>query len=240
MKNAAFALAIDAPVCRYVDLDGCTEHACERVLSDEERARAGRFRFARDGQRFMSAHVALRELLAAYTGLRAEALRFVTSAFGKPSLPDQPRTRFSLSHSQGLGLIAIGGRGPLGADVEWLRTVPDAPALAAQHFTRRENEALAALPAHERNRAFLTCWTRKEACLKAIGLGLMVPPESFEVGVTPERRSVEVPLAGRILWLVLGPAPSRMDSVGSLAEWRQTQIPATAARSMASTSQVCA
>ncbi|WP_198087103.1 4'-phosphopantetheinyl transferase superfamily protein [Variovorax sp. E3] len=223
MQSATLARAIDAPVCRYVDLDEFTDLLPAQVLSDEERARAGKFRFATDRQRFVAAHIALRQALAAHTGLRADTLSFATGSFGKPSLPGRPRTQFSLSHSQGLALIAIGGRGPLGADIEQLRPMPDAPALAARHFTPRENEALARLPARERDHAFLTCWTRKEACLKAIGVGLLVPPRSFEVGLEPDCRSVELPVAGRILWLVLGPAPARLDSVGSIAEWRETQ-----------------
>ena len=230
MGHLASALSIDAPVCRYVDLDSFTDLLPAQILSDEERARAAAFRFAADRQRFVASHIALRQALAEHAGLRAEALHFATGAFGKPSLSGCPRTRFSMSHSRSLALIAIGGRGPLGADVEQLRAVPDAPALAARHFTPRENEALAALPARERDQAFLTCWTRKEACLKAIGVGLLVPSDSFEVGITPDCRSIELPMAGRILWLVLGPAPSCMDSVGALAEWRETNIRATAPR----------
>lgn len=54
-------------------------------------------------------------------------------------------------------------------------------------------------------------------------MGLLLSSQSFEVGLEPDRRSVELSVAGRILWLVLGPAPARMDCVGSLAEWRQTE-----------------
>ncbi|MBT2332545.1 4'-phosphopantetheinyl transferase superfamily protein [Variovorax paradoxus] len=230
MEDAVFfgLSSIEAPVCRYLDLDDCAGPEAERVLSDEERERAARLQFAADRRRYVAAHVALRHALAEQTGERAEALRFTRSAFGKPSLSGWPRVRFSLSHSQALGLIAIGGRGPLGVDVEQLRQVPDALELAEQNFTRCEYEALAALPAVERHRAFLTCWTRKEACLKAIGLGLIVPPNRFEVGLESDCRSVEVPVAGRILWLALQSAPARPDSVGSLAEWRQTHAHAIA------------
>lgn len=233
MQSATLARALDAPVCQYVDLDEFTDLLPTQVLSRDELARAENFRFATDRQRFVAAHIALRQALAAHTGLRADALNFTVGSFGKPALPAPPRTQFSLSHSQGLALIAIGGRGPLGADVEQLRPVPDARALAAQHFTQRENAALAELPARERDHAFLTCWTRKEACLKAIGIGLLVPPCSFEVGLTPDCRSIELPVAGRILWLVLGPAPARMDCVGSVAEWRETQIRAVVRGPMA-------
>jgi 4'-phosphopantetheinyl transferase len=223
MNSSAYALSIDAPLCRYVDLDSFTDLLPAQLLSDEECSRAASFRFPADRQRFVAAHIALRQALAEYTGLHHAALHLATGSFGKPSLSGHSRTQFSLSHSRGLALIAVGGRGPLGADVELLRPVPDAAMLAAEHFTRREQEALAALPSHERDRAFLTCWTRKEACLKAIGVGLLLSPQSFEVGVTADRRSVELSVAGRILWLVLGPAPERLDCVGALAEWRQTE-----------------
>ncbi len=227
MSSSAHALSIDAPLCRYVDLDSFTDLLPAQLLSAEECTRAASFRFPADRQRFVAAHVALRQALAEYTGLHSAALHLSTGSFGKPSLSGHTRTQFSLSHSQGLALIAVGGRGPLGADVELLRPMPDAEALAAEHFTRREQEALAATPARERDRAFLTCWTRKEACLKAVGVGLLLSPQSFEVGVTPDCRSVELSVAGRILWLVLRPAPARMDCVGSLAEWRQTEARAS-------------
>ncbi|MET3377997.1 MULTISPECIES: 4'-phosphopantetheinyl transferase superfamily protein [Variovorax] len=223
MNSSAYALSIDAPVCRYVDLDSFTDLLPAQVLSEEERARAENLRSPIDRQRFVAAHIALRQALSEYTGLHNAALQLSTGSFGRPSLSGHTRTQFSLSHSQGLALIAIGGRGPLGADVELLRPVPDAAVLAAEYFTHREQEALAALPAHERDRAFLTCWSRKEACLKAIGVGLLVSSQTFEVGLAPERRSVELSVAGRILWLVVGPAPERLDCVGSLAEWRQTE-----------------
>jgi 4'-phosphopantetheinyl transferase len=226
MGHAGFfgLCSVEAPVCRYIDLDEDAGPEAESILSVEELERAARLQFEADRRHYVAAHAALRRALAAHTGERAETLRFTHSAFGKPSLSGWHRVRFSLSHSRALGFIAIGERGPLGVDVEQLREVPDALELAGQHFTRSECEALAALPEVERHRAFLTCWTRKEACLKAIGLGLIVPPECFEVGLESDCRSVEVPVAGRILWLALQPAPFRSDSVGALAEWRQTHV----------------
>jgi len=229
MGHAGFfgLCSVEAPVCRYLDLDEDAGPEAEGILSDEERERAARLQFDADRRHYVAAHAALRHALAAQTGEHAEALRFNHGAFGKPSLAGRSRVRFSLSHSRALGLIAIGARGPLGVDVEQLREVPDALELAERHFTRSECEALAALPAAEQNHAFLICWTRKEACLKAIGLGLIVPPECFEVGLESDCRSVEVPVAGRILWLALQPAPFRSDSVGALAEWRQTHVHAS-------------
>ena len=148
-------LSIDVPLCLYVDLDRFAGLPSEQVLSDEERERAESFRSPLDRQRYVASHLALRQALSEYTGLQHAELHLSKGSFGKPSLTGHARTQFSLSHSQGLALIAIGGRGPLGADIELLRPVPDAAVLAAEHFTRREQEALAALPVHERDRAFL-------------------------------------------------------------------------------------
>ena len=71
--------------------------------------------------------------------------------------------------------------------------MPDAAQLAEAHFTEDECEALALLHGPERERAFLHCWTRKEACLKAVGLGLGLDTRCFHVGIEADARSVWLP-----------------------------------------------
>lgn len=218
MNAATFAVLPAALDVRYVELEGRDERRDARILCDEERERANRFRFARDRRRFVAAHAALRRALAEHTDLAAGALRFRQGAFGKPELLDRPSPQFNLSHSGALALLAIGRRCPVGVDVEQLRPVPDALALASACFTRQENEALAALPLPDRDHAFLTCWTRKEACLKAIGTGLMLAPDSFEVGLEAEPLSVSFQARDQCVCVALQPAPGREGSVGSVAQ----------------------
>ncbi|SCK42137.1 4'-phosphopantetheinyl transferase [Variovorax sp. HW608] len=178
-----------------VDLD--TPPADTGCLSQAERERAGRFVFARDRERFVAAHVALRQLLSSHTGIAASELEFVQGEAGKPSLIRPAGLQFNLSHSKSVALIAIGTAGAeIGVDVEVLRSMPDADAMAASYFTEAEQRALAALPPARRERAFLACWTRKEACLKAIGLGLGVDTRSFEAGVDERDREVRIPVCG--------------------------------------------
>jgi 4'-phosphopantetheinyl transferase len=152
-------------------------------LSDEERQRAERFLHAHDRRRYTVAHAALRLLLARYTGVDIHALRFAAGPQGKPALAGAgaPAISFNLSHSGELALVAVSTPARLGVDVEQLRPIDDAGTIARSFFAAAEEAALAAVPPADRDRAFLTCWTRKEAFIKALGGGLSIDLASFEV-----------------------------------------------------------
>ncbi len=183
-----------------VDLDQPVPTSAYARLSAEEIARAGRFVFPRDRQRYIAAHAALRQLLAQRlsNGVKAEPepLTFVAGRHGKPALAAPTRLHFNLSHSHGVALVALSDDCELGVDIEQIRPMTDATAMAAAYFTSAEQAALAACEADAgaaaRDRAFFTCWTRKEACLKAFGIGLYLATHGFEVGVLPAARTVEI------------------------------------------------
>lgn len=172
-----FQIDLDRPVLQC-ELD---------ILSQEEVERADRLRFAKHRERFLAAHAALRCILSAQTGLTPEALCFQVAPDGKPLLRCEPELAFNLSHTEGMGLVAlsIGSQGCLsvGVDIEMLRPMPDALELANTHFLAAEREQLEGLEPSLRSHAFLTGWTRKEAYLKAIGTGLSVevlPPTGVD------------------------------------------------------------
>lgn len=142
------------------------------LLSPEETARAARFRFARDREAFVARRATLRALLARHTGLPPGTLRLTAEAGGKPFAPEAPGLAFNVSGTPGLALVAIGRGGPLGVDVEALRPVPDALDVARRFFSADEADALAGLAPEARGRAFLVAWTRQEARLKGLGVGL--------------------------------------------------------------------
>ena len=70
-------------------------------------------------------------------------------------------------------------------DVEAVRTLEDADAIAARFFSARENGVYRALDPREKPLGFFNCWTRKEAFIKAIGDGLYRPLDSFDVSLAP-------------------------------------------------------
>jgi 4'-phosphopantetheinyl transferase len=175
-----------------VDLDAGSDAEAESTLDAAEHARAARFVFDRDRRRYVAAHVALRRLLAMRTNREPSRLSFDAGRFGKPHLRGDPRCAFSLSHSGHLALVALADDGEIGVDLELIRSVPDADALAAAHFTAAERASLAVASDAQRDLQFLCAWTRKEACLKAVGCGLSVPPDSFETGTDMAPRDIVV------------------------------------------------
>lgn len=188
-----------------VALDGPLPAHAQSLLSPDEVARAGRFRFERDRHRFVAARAALRGLLADHLGESPAALRFVYGAQGKPALAMKPGCRFNLSHTGGWGLVALdleGGNAQVGVDIEGLRAMPDALALAATALHRQDVDALQMLAAPLRSHAFLTAWTRGEACLKALGTGFSGPGIPI-VGIDASPRHVRLPAgAGEQLALI--------------------------------------
>jgi 4'-phosphopantetheinyl transferase len=128
----------------------------------------------------------LRDLLGRYLQTEPGQISFVYNAFGKPDLGPRfgNRVKFNLSHSGGLALIAIATAPNVGVDLEHIRTQSDYADIARRFFSAAEVDSLLALPSHLHVEAFFSCWTKKEAYLKACGEGLAIPLNSFSVPLT--------------------------------------------------------
>lgn len=162
--------------------------ALSRLLCDEERSRAARFRFERDRRRFIVARAHLRGLLAARLGAAPDAIEFVYGANGKPALATrfaESGWRFNLSHCEELAVYAFSRAGEIGIDVEAVHALAEADDIAARVFSRRENQAYRALAPRDRPLGFFRCWTRKEAFVKALGDGLSMPLADVDVSAAP-------------------------------------------------------
>jgi 4'-phosphopantetheinyl transferase len=160
----------------------------EATLSPDETARADRFHFANDRSRFVAARGLLRELLGAYLQQSPAGLEFSYGQHGKPALSGTSASGelcFNLSHSSGLAVYAIARSRTLGIDVEHLRADSAGEDIARRYFSGREVSDLQTLAADERVEGFFRCWTRKEAYLKATGMGLQIPLDSFSVSLLP-------------------------------------------------------
>lgn len=154
----------------------------ETLLDAGERARWQRFRFPEDRLRFLVGRAFLRRVLASTLG-RSDpaALQFVTAEHGKPELAgaDAGTLHFNLSHTDAMLVLATSRQYAVGVDVEALTRKVELMPLAQRYFAPQEYDALLLLDDDARRERFFTLWTLKEAWLKACGLGLHVPLDSF-------------------------------------------------------------
>jgi 4'-phosphopantetheinyl transferase len=213
-----------------LDQPGPIVAACEAHLSSDERGRTDRFHFARDRRRFVVARAALRDVLGRYLALPPVQVAFTYGPQGKPALDAAIHTaplQFNLSHCDELALIAVTARRSIGVDLERVREIEDLLVMAERTFSRHETAALLALPEAQRPEAFLNCWTRKEAFVKALGDGLSWPLDQFDVSLAPDEPARLLAVAGDPAavgrWRLCALAPAD-GYVGALAvegdDWR--------------------
>ncbi len=157
------------------------------LLNQEEQERAARFKFPAPRNQFVLSRAMLRQVLARYLRIAARDVHFRTTTNGKPELAATCQVhddfRFNLSHTAGAAVIAITRLRQVGIDVERIRMDTNALELAERFFSRPEVEWLHSQPTAEQIPAFFTCWTGKEAYIKAHGEGLSMSLSSF--GVLP-------------------------------------------------------
>jgi 4'-phosphopantetheinyl transferase len=108
------------------------------------------------------------------------AVEIRATSSGKPEIDPAYGIMFNTSRSGPLSLVAV-AREPVGVDVEQLRPLDDAVEMAEVHFAEKERQLMSTVPSASRDETFLALWTRKEAVVKAFGVGLAVPLDSFEV-----------------------------------------------------------
>jgi 4'-phosphopantetheinyl transferase len=197
-------------------LDGPSEADHFGMLSASERERAARFLFEIHRRRFVAARASLRRVLGLCLDRDPAGLVFDYTERGRPSLrlASHPDFDFNLAHSGDLALLAFSSR-RVGVDVERLREMPNALAIARRFFSPREVAALKRLAEDARREGFFSAWTRKEALIKAVGTGLAGLKET-EVSLAPD----EIPAVlsapgGAEAWQVfhLEPSPGFVGAV---------------------------
>jgi len=164
------------------------QESCYELLSAEEREKALRYRVERPRTEFVMTRSALRSLLARYLGSSPQTVRFRYTEHGKPILDGSSELKFNVSHTEGLALMAFASGRDVGVDVERLQPTTDVRKLAERFFSIREREELGKLDGEELHAAFLRCWTRKEAYIKARGEGLSLPLHQFDVSIAPDEQ----------------------------------------------------
>ncbi|MCP3677255.1 MAG: 4'-phosphopantetheinyl transferase superfamily protein, partial [Deltaproteobacteria bacterium] len=141
---------------------------------------------------FIAARGFLREVLGAYLDIVPREVEFVYGEFGKPALRNPPSLSplyFNTSYSGEVVLVGISAVAELGVDIEYQRDGLSFGDIAKNFFSPGETGILKLCPALERKKRFYECWTMKEAVTKALGAGLKMALDSFEVDFTSSEGS---------------------------------------------------
>lgn len=170
--------------CVSLEVGETRLHSLKDLLSEDERSRAESYHFERHRRRYIACRGQLRKILAGYIQCSTTSIEFQYGDRGKPDLAagqTASKTKFNVSKSEELALIAVTNAGHIGIDIEHLRPVSDAAKLAQRYFAAPEVETLLSAPTSLHERIFLEIWTRKEAFIKATGQGLSYPLNQFAV-----------------------------------------------------------
>lgn len=149
------------------------------LLEPLERGRYDSYRREPDRRRFLTGRVLAKTVAAEVLGERVERIAFDATCadcgkpHGRPTLPGST-LQLSITHSgERVGLALCDGA-PVGIDVETAArdSIED---LIGYALNDTERTMLDGLPPAARHEAFFVCWSRKEALMKASGLGLKLP-----------------------------------------------------------------
>ena len=182
-------------------------------LCDEENTRSKHLRGEKNRIRWICSRVALRTIVATLVGRDPAHIRFEYGPFGKPRLSVEAGQRplhFSLSRSGDLCLIATCSDHPVGIDVEQMSSEGGEDWIAEQVFTPREKAMLQSLAGPQKRRVFLDLWTRKEACTKAMGMGLQASLRDLDVSGTDAKLPANFPaeMKGSAGWRLVPLSPA--------------------------------
>lgn len=151
-------------------------------LNEQELLRAAGYRFAHHRNAFIASRIATRSVLSNYLHCAAKDICFRYGQHGKPIIESPPTAlTFNLSHSDSRMLIAIGTRFALGVDLETLSTGRSFAEAINHNLNPCEQASIANAPNHLKDRLLLQYWTQKEAFVKALGVGLSLPPRDVDV-----------------------------------------------------------
>ena len=184
-----------------LDLARCDLDFISQCLSGEEWTRAHRFRFGVYQDRYIAGRAILRTLLGRYLGSLPEKVSLSQTEWGKPILGGDMPFHFNVSHSEDLMLIAL-SPSPIGIDVEHIRPLDELDMMAKSVFSPEELDLWRRLKPEAKLESFFRLWTRKEALLKGIGLGITEHTQTVSVFFDTESDVATPPHLTNEKWIV--------------------------------------
>ncbi|MDF2503344.1 4'-phosphopantetheinyl transferase superfamily protein [Clostridium sp.] len=149
-----------------------------KYVSEEKSQRLSKFKITDDKKRGVLGELLVRYLICDNLKIKNNEINFTNNKYGKPFIKDYIGLEYNISHSNQLVVCAVGDYG-VGIDIEYIKNVE----LGAANylFAKHEYEVFNSLPEHKKLEYFYSVWTLKESFIKAKGLGLSIPMNSFSI-----------------------------------------------------------
>lgn len=137
---------------------------CYQNLSQQEKLHANSLLVGKD--LYVATRSSLRIILEQTFGITP---KIESDDLGKPYATNIA-CKFNVSHSANAALIVLGGLVPVGADLEFIKKIPDMMSVANIALNAREKIIFSESGC--KDEVFYQLWVRKEAALKALGFGI--------------------------------------------------------------------
>ena len=147
------------------------------ILSEQERTRMEYYQQEKDQLRYLFTQSSKREILGEYLKRPPQEIIFKENEHGKPSAEG---LEFSISHTEGISLLAVSAQSPIGIDVERIKPLQDLNELVHRISSKAEKTSFKTLGNEQQLEKFYHLWTAKEAYLKSLGIGFEIEPETVE------------------------------------------------------------
>jgi 4'-phosphopantetheinyl transferase len=151
----------------------------ESYLSQDEKLRADKFHFIEDRNTYISCHGLLRAILSGKLKMNPAEIIINGDKNNKPGLIGNP-LYFNVTHVRDAFAFVISNHFYVGIDMEDSSRNIDFIPIINSFFSKKESKFILESPDEVPERFFLI-WTRKEALLKALGIGIMTDLTRIEV-----------------------------------------------------------
>jgi len=163
-------------------------------LPEEKRIKIKRFVRKEDAQRALAAELLIRQVIKNELQLNGQNIKLGNNKYGKPFLLNNKDFHFNVSHS-GAWVVCATGSSPVGIDIELIKPI-DSNVAKLVKFTFSEEEYQ--LFQRDKSHCFFDLWTLKESYIKAVGLGLSIPLNSFTINFVRDH-NISIKVGDKVL-----------------------------------------
>lgn len=156
------------------------------LLNKEELDKADRYYFQKDRNCYTVARGLLRIFIAEYLNINPKNTEFKYNEFGKPFIENSD-IEFNISHSGDIIIFAFTLNNKIGVDIEFMKDKVKFKEIIHRFFSENEIKEFLTVEEEKQKEAFFNGWSRKEAYIKAVGKGLGIPLNSFDVSLDPDQ-----------------------------------------------------